>query len=255
LFRASDDANHLHTLLIGQLDQVLQSRRSDEPLKRHSPFKTRSSASNASAQAAKASGPLAIDDQGTVWRVTLQATLTGPIVWEQTELFEEGDRRSKQHFAQLIDTLSGRLGRGQVLEARIERDAEPEQAVSYKPLTGRRNDGTPQQTLRKLNSRLAGSGAEPQPTDPMRRPTRLLVPAEPLTVVSESVDGPPSEFVYDNRRERVINHWGPERLESGWWRGPSMRRDYFRIETAAGEWWWIFRDMTSGTWHVHGLFG
>lgn len=256
LFRASDDANHLHSLLIGQVEQALLHWEEDHPDRHRTTIGQKKSAGPRSHRPAADSVacPLASDDAGAVWRVCLQATVTGPIVWEQTQLFDQGDLKQRQHLARLIDNLSSRLGRGQVLEARVERDAEPEQAVSYRPLTGRRQDGSEQKTLRKLNSRLAASGAEPRPGDPLRRPTRMLSPPELLIGVSCAPDAPPAEFVFENRRQRVLRHWGPERLESGWWRGPSMRREYYRVETTDGDWWWIFRDLLSGAWYVHGLF-
>jgi protein ImuB len=83
----------------------------------------------------------------------------------------------------------------------------------------------------------------------------LLSPPELLIGASSEADAPPTEFVFENRRQRVLGHWGPERLESGWWRGPSTRREYFRVETVGGDWWWIFRDAISGAWYIHGLFG
>jgi protein ImuB len=194
------------------------------------------------------------DDTGWVWRVSLQATLVGPIKWEQTQLFDEEHANRSSQLAQLIDTLSSRLGRSQVLEARLQRDAEPERSVSYRPLTGRRRDGVEQKTVRKLNSRLAAPGVEPQPTDPLRRPTRLLDPPQLLTMVHITPEGHPVELMVEDQRLRVLAQWGPERLESGWWRGPSVRREYFRIETDGGQWWWVFRDVQNNQWYLHGLF-
>ena len=39
----------------------------------------------------------------------------------------------------------------------------------------------------------------------------------------------------------IIRSWGPERIETGWWRGPCVRRDYYRVELDDGQWWWIFQ--------------
>ena len=51
---------------------------------------------------------------------------------------------------------------------------------------------------------------------------------------------------------------GPERIESGWWDGADVRRDYYVAESPAGELAWIFRDHCRGTddgeWFLHGLF-
>ncbi len=36
---------------------------------------------------------------------------------------------------------------------------------------------------------------------------------------------------------------GPERIESGWWDGYDVRRDYYRIETRSGQQGWAYRDV------------
>jgi len=48
---------------------------------------------------------------------------------------------------------------------------------------------------------------------------------------------------------------GPERIEGGWWDGPDARRDYFRAVGAAGETVWVYQDLRTGDWYLHGLFG
>lgn len=86
-------------------------------------------------------------------------------------------------------------------------------------------------------------------------------------------------FVYRGREYRVVRAEGPERLETGWWRGPDIRRDYYRVVTDTGEQFWLFRvldrrvggshstghgpvstgPMSNGLgepcWFVHGIFG
>ncbi len=48
---------------------------------------------------------------------------------------------------------------------------------------------------------------------------------------------------------------GPERIESGWWDGEDIRRDYFLIETRAGQRGWAFRPLGSdGPLLLHGWF-
>ena len=51
---------------------------------------------------------------------------------------------------------------------------------------------------------------------------------------------------------------GPERIESGWWDGTDVRRDYFVARSPQGELMWIYRDHRYGTddgeWFVHGVF-
>ena len=51
---------------------------------------------------------------------------------------------------------------------------------------------------------------------------------------------------------------GPERIESGWWDGADVRRDYFIAENPRGEVSWIYRDhrygIDDGEWFLHGVF-
>jgi protein ImuB len=51
---------------------------------------------------------------------------------------------------------------------------------------------------------------------------------------------------------------GPERLETGWWDGREIARDYWIARTPAGARLWIFRERhQSGLarWFLHGVFG
>jgi protein ImuB len=47
----------------------------------------------------------------------------------------------------------------------------------------------------------------------------------------------------------------PERIESGWWDGRDVGRDYYAAVSTHGQRLWIYRDLASGDWHLHGLFG
>jgi protein ImuB len=47
---------------------------------------------------------------------------------------------------------------------------------------------------------------------------------------------------------------GPERIESGWWDGGDAQRDYFVVRTGNGADLWIFKDLTDGSWHLHGFW-
>jgi len=76
------------------------------------------------------------------------------------------------------------------------------------------------------------------------RPVWLLDEAQPLRAEIEA-------------RPWVLRD-GPERIESGWWDGRDLRRDYFVAERPDGAITWIYRDHRYGTddgeWFLHGLF-
>ncbi|MEM7479193.1 MAG: DNA polymerase Y family protein [Planctomycetota bacterium] len=255
LFRPTNDAEHLETLLVGQLEQTLRE---------HSIT--------------------------SVWRFSLQATMTADMVWRQADLFEGEAANHRNQMARLIDTLSSRLGRKQVLVGNVKRESQPELAYDLQPMTGRKQDGKQNDTVKKLSSRIARRRAEPSPEDPLRRPSHLFSQPKPIEVAFEAAQESekdelasqteqalpanpsktrpslpadkqslrlataPSRFLYQGKWEQLHSVCGPERLESGWWRGPSVRRDYYRVETKEGGWWWIFRDLQNGKWFLHGMF-
>jgi protein ImuB len=47
---------------------------------------------------------------------------------------------------------------------------------------------------------------------------------------------------------------GPERIESGWWDGGDVTRDYYVAEDRNGARLWVYCDRASGEWFVHGVF-
>ncbi len=47
---------------------------------------------------------------------------------------------------------------------------------------------------------------------------------------------------------------GPERIESGWWDGQDVARDYFVAEGRAGSRLWVFRERWRRRWFLHGIF-
>ena len=46
---------------------------------------------------------------------------------------------------------------------------------------------------------------------------------------------------------------GPERIESGWWDGGDVKRDYFIARTPRDALVWVYRERQSG-WYLHGIF-
>ena len=110
---------------------------------------------------------------------------------------------------------------------------------------------------------------------PRRRPIWLLpqpVRLETLAIVSEGAfetrspeSMPPARFRLASQSgsqpHEVVKAHGPERIETAWWRGPTVRRDYYVVETVAGARYWIFRRLRSGPanrpggeWFLHGTF-
>lgn len=235
LFRPTNDQDHLSLLIAGQLEQTLD-RKQTAPL----------------------------------WRLSLQATLIAPMVWRQADLFSGDEAQNRNEVARLVDTLAARLGRKNVFQTSLRRESQPELAYATQPLTGKKKDGQEQSTVKKISSRISRKRAEPTLTDPLRRPTQLY--KRPIPIEVQTGDSPqtppanatpldlstapklPTRIHFQSTWHAIAQAVGPERLESGWWRGPSSRRDYYRIEAEHGNWWWIYHDLTSNEWFLHGTF-
>jgi protein ImuB len=137
-----------------------------------------------------------------------------------------------------LDRLKGRLGKRSVLRPRIADDHQPEQACSGEPI-----DETPLEPRDAARSPLAA-----------HRPLRLKPRPVAIEVLSVVPEGPPVRFHLHGTEHRVVRHWGPERIETGWWRTGDVVRDYYRVETEAGHQFWLFRERRTGAWYLHGAF-
>ena len=90
----------------------------------------------------------------------------------------------------------------------------------------------------------AASLAERYPGGGMPRPVWLL--SEPLVFSSQELQ--------QLRRGHLVLEEGPERIESGWWDGKGVARDYYVARQAHGARWWIFQERQTKGWYLHGVF-
>lgn len=185
---------------------------------------------------------------GPVCEILLRATATAKLKIRQGELFDDPSRRQAQQLATLVERLEGRLGQKAIVGARLNTDILPERVVCDEKLTG----------LQARSSRRAPSHSKHLQTQktayPTIRPLQLHTPPVPLEIIAVVPDGPPIRFRIRGQISQVSRHWGPERIETGWWRGKSVRRDYYRVETTHGNRLWLFRCLEDGQWFLHGSF-
>ncbi|MEO8486704.1 MAG: DNA polymerase Y family protein [Betaproteobacteria bacterium] len=125
----------------------------------------------------------------------------------------------------LVDRLRARLGDGAVVRYATHDEHRPERALS-------------------ASASVARAPAAPTALPDAPRPLWLL--SEPAPIGASLASAP------------WVLHDGPERIESGWWDGGDVRRDYYVAETPRGGRAWIFRDHRRGTddgeWWLHGWF-
>jgi protein ImuB len=150
---------------------------------------------------------------------TLVAEETAQLAPRHFSLF--GNRReANENRAELIERLRARLGEQAVCSLQLYPDHRPE--LAYR-------EAEPGEAMASIPFR-------PRPLWLLPQPRQLATRSEapwrdgPLTLIT-----------------------GPERIESGWWDGNGVTRDYFVAADPAGARFWIFREQASG-WFLHGIF-
>jgi protein ImuB len=193
---------------------------------------------------------------GGVTAITMEAipSLRNPA--RRNTLFEQDDT-GEAEFSHLIERLSQRLGEEAVLRLRVQPDAQPELAATHGPwLSAGRT--TESQRLPRSPARLKVPRLdEPSPligaARVATRPLHLLSPPEGIPGVHRNMR-PPDRFRWRGQEYCVTDCSWPERIVTGWWREQSIQRDYYRIETDRGTRLWLFCDLKSQQWAVHGVY-
>ena len=218
---------------------------------------------------------------GEVESVAVEVIAAGAVTCRQKTLFgkEEGSgdaATDASNVEMLLDRLAGRLGRRAVFEPKPVADAQPEHAwtpaaplagnlvavkpVAVKPVVVTPATGTLRAAASKaeaagFGSRMSGSSAVVSRARRVPvRPIWLAPRPVRLETVSIVPDGPPLRFRLGPESHRIVSAHGPERIETAWWRGECVRRDYYVVETETGSRWWLFRRLRDGAWFLHGQF-
>jgi protein ImuB len=75
----------------------------------------------------------------------------------------------------------------------------------------------------------------------------------PVWLLDEPSRLNPSE-VRQWREGQAVLEEGPERIESGWWDGKGIARDYYIVRRSGGARLWVFQERQSRRWYLHGVF-
>ena len=173
-----------------------------------------------------------------IQEIAVRVTSCVLLVHRQRELFDESPRLDKQELAHLINHLAGRLGQESIVYPTLQSGAQPEFSFRFKPLVDpKRMRSRKKEGVRTRSHRLA-------------RPLRLLDP--PVLIAAGRAL--PSRFRYQKSIHCAAKKWGPERIETAWWHGPTIRRDYWRVETEIGQHFWVYFDLRDEQWFLQGEF-
>jgi len=141
--------------------------------------------------------------------------------------------------SRLVERLRARLGTDAVHGVRVVPEHRPESASrATEPVVPER---------RARRNRRKSSDRQPQPVPGVYTPRPLWLLSEPQRLLVEH-----ERPCYEGRLEIEA---GPERIESGWWDGKDVTRDYYVARAVDGQRLWIYRERRADRhWFLHGMF-
>lgn len=157
----------------------------------------------------------------------------------QESLWAKEKAVEDQQVTELLDRISGKVGKGVVHRYLPQPHHWPERSV-------------------KVASDFREMPAMNWRTD-RARPMQLLKVPEAIQVTAPIPDYPPMVFRYQGTIHQIKKADGPERIEREWWLEEGEHRDYYSVEDESGKRYWLFRsghyneEKTSG-WYIHGFF-
>ena len=150
----------------------------------------------------------------------------------------------------LVERLQSRLGRGALWRLALVADHRPERAFSRVPPCDARAGPKRPPELRSVDH-APGTKPRPATTEAARIPRRPESVSRPLWLL----EAPRRIEPGSGRRERLEISPHFERIESGWWDGEDVRRDYHVARGASGVRYWVYREHGTRDWFIHGVFG
>jgi protein ImuB len=137
--------------------------------------------------------------------------------------------------SQLVERLRARLGEEAVYGVASIPEHRPEAAW-------RRVHELSLTSVRRMGEKMTDRGSG----DDMPRPVWLL--DAPLAISLSDIQ--------EGHRSGLVLEQGPERIESGWWDGRGVARDYYiaRQRQPHGARLWVFQERLSKRWYLHGVF-
>lgn len=164
----------------------------------------------------------------TVLALAIQIDRLVPLI-ESSASWLPDPRQQTDGWYQLLDKLAARLGGDNVYRLQAVDEHRPEQAWKSVGVSDK---------WKTISQNHYVQTTSPRPLILLPSPRKLLV----------DDDTPRCHGKIDLLA-------GPERIETGWWDGQPVMRDYYVGRNPHGETLWLYRDLrTACSWHLHGYF-
>jgi protein ImuB len=169
-------------------------------------------------------------------RLQLHSQHVYPAHLQNLDLFRQSSLAGRDDWSTTLAELSIRLGESHLFFLNTQADHRPEKQLTL------------------FSSEDASS----------HRPERLKAVSDKSQLASNNLIGSRPCWLLNKaqRLGKLLSGWpagyqrisGPERIESGWWDGADMRRDYYVMQDTQLRHVWVYRDLKKQHWFLHGLF-
>lgn len=173
-----------------------------------------------------------------VTRCALRSGVLQPYVTRSESVWRPGEHGggAGREGSALIERLRARLGNEAVYGLCLVPEHRPERAFGIA------------EPGRASASARSAPGFTPHGFTPHGLTTRGLG-RRPLWLLRE-----PEVFIDASSRLSLLD--GPERIETGWWDGRDVARDYYIARDESGAELWVYRERRAPhAWYLHGVFG
>ena len=132
---------------------------------------------------------------------------------------------------------------------------------AFAGLTGTGGRDTAPQLVERLRARLGEEAVygfclipEHRPEAAWRRVRELRAPSASERIIAAEMPRPVWLLQEPLPLSKPDILQGPERIESGWWDGKGVARDYYIARRHHGAKLWVFQERQSRRWYLHGVF-
>lgn len=138
-----------------------------------------------------------------------------------------------EHEHQLLDQVAKKIGKDNILYHSPQESHLPENTFLF--------------STSKPTQKAPETKAE--------RPTKIFCPPQKIRAMGVVPDKPPFWIRWNNDKFNVHRGTGPERIENEWWtNSKEEKREYFSIQIESGLWLWVYREIVTNTWYIHGVW-
>ncbi|MDZ4661172.1 MAG: hypothetical protein SGJ18_06080 [Pseudomonadota bacterium] len=193
--------------------------------------------------------------QSEVVSIELEILESIPRIQAQTNFFSKHEEKSEEWHG-LIARLIEKLGETSVFKAQLQERYLPEKSWNkeFKPQWTKNFNQGEDYVRSSANPPVCIPSSIHAGVVPVV-PLSLPYPERPLRLLTnpKKLDFYQGVFASDKKSWRLRNFDGPERLSGEWW-NEMFSREYYRVATDTGEQLWVYKDLPTHQYYLHGYF-